>query len=214
MIAEGPAANRPPHIWLEPDLPLIARRLPLVVGLAALALSGCDRDARAPAQPPSTATAPSAPAADGFAGKIDTSHKGSAMPTMTVTDPSGAKLGIASLKGKPVLINLWATWCAPCVKEMPTLDALAARQAGHLAVVTVSQDSGSPQKVAATLSSHHFDHLHPWLDPENTLAFFYNAGDLPTSVLYDAQGREVWRMAGAHDWSATDSDALIAPAMP
>ena len=54
----------------------------------------------------------------------------------------------------------------------------------------------------------------PWLDPENTLAFFYNAGDLPTSVLYDAQGREVWRMAGAHDWSATDSDALIAPAMP
>ena len=52
------------------------------------------------------------------------------------------------------------------------------------------------------------------LDPENTLAFFYNAGELPTSVLYDAQGREVWRMVGAHDWSGKDSAALIAPAMP
>ena len=185
-----------------------------MIGLAALALSGCDRGARGPAQPQTGATSAPEAAADGFAGKIDTSHKGSAMPTLTVTDPTGAKLAIASLAGKPVLINLWATWCAPCVKEMPTLEALAARQAGHLAVVTVSQDSGQPQKVVVTLSSHHFDHLHPWLDPENTLAFFYNAGDLPTSVLYDAKGREVWRMAGAHDWSGKDSDALIAPALP
>ncbi len=188
--------------------------MPLVIALAALALSGCDRGARDPAQPQTGASAPAAAAADGFAGRIDSSHKGSAMPTITVTDPSGAKLAIASLKGKPVLINLWATWCAPCVKELPTLEALAARQAGHLAVVTVSQDSGQSAKVAATLASHHYDHLHPWLDPENTLAFFYNAGDLPTSVLYDAQGREVWRMAGAHDWSGQDSAGLIAPALP
>ena len=136
------------------------------------------------------------------------------MPQVTVTDPSGAKLTIASLRGKPVLINLWATWCAPCIKEMPTLDALAAHDAGRLAVVTVSQDLAEPKKVAAALSSHHFDHLHPWLDPDNTLAFFYDAGELPTSVLYDAQGREVWRMVGAHDWSARDSERLIAPAMP
>ncbi len=197
----------------------MTRRLPLVVALAGLSLaglslSGCDREPRAPAQPESSASAPAADAAEGFVGKIDASHKGSALPQLTVHDPSGAKLAIAGLRGKPVLINVWATWCAPCVKELPTLEALAAREAGKLAVVTVSQDSAQPEKVAAALASHHFDHLHPWLDPDNTLANFYGAGELPTSVLYDAKGREVWRMAGAHDWSTPDNTALIAPAMP
>jgi hypothetical protein len=70
-----------------------------------------------------------------------------------------------------------------------------------------------PDKVAAMMTSHHYDHLHAWMDPQNTLAFFYNSGELPTSVLYDAQGREVWRMVGAHDWSGADSAALIAPAI-
>lgn len=141
------------------------------------------------------------------------------MPQATVTDASGAKLTMASLKGEPVLINLWATWCAPCIKELPTLDALAARDAGHLAVVTVSQDMGptgkmGADKVATALAAHSHGHLHPWLDPDNTLGFFYNSGELPTSVLYDAQGREVWRMVGAHDWAGADTKALIAPALP
>ncbi len=184
-----------------------------MVALAGLSLAGCDRDARAQAQPQSSASAP-ADAGEGFVGKIDRSHKGSVLPKATLTDPTGARLTVESLKGKPVLINLWATWCAPCVKELPTLDALAARAGGHLAVVTVSQDMAQPDKVAAALAAHSHGHLHPWLDPDNTLGFFYNSGELPTSVLYDSNGREVWRMVGAHDWSGGDSQALIAPAMP
>lgn len=178
--------------------------------LAGFSLAGCDREPRAPAQPQSTSGAVAGASGEGFAGRIDRSHKGAALPQAMVADPSGAKLAIESLKGKPVLINLWATWCAPCVKELPTLDALAAREAGKLAIVTVSQDMAQPEKVAATL---HYSHLHPWLDPDNTLGFFYNSGELPTSVLYDAQGREVWRMVGAHDWTGTDSAGLIAPAL-
>ena len=201
-------------------MPLIALRLPLLVALLAgcMTLAACDRETRAPAQPPSgspPAVADAAPeGAEGdFVGKIDRSHKGAALPKAVVSDPSGARLDIESLKGKPVLINLWATWCGPCVKELPTLNALAAQKAGGIAVVTVSQDMGQPDKVAGVITSHHYDHLHAWLDPQNTLAFFYNSGELPTSVLYDAQGREVWRMAGAHDWSGADSAALIAPAL-
>ena len=183
----------------------------MLLALAALALAGCDSGPRAPAQP--SAASQSAPA-EGFSGRIDTSHKGAALPSLTVHDPAGATLALASLKGKPVLINLWATWCAPCVKELPTLESLAAARAGKLTVVTISQDSGAPDKVRATLAGHHYDHLPAWLDPENQVAFFYNAGDLPTSVLYDAQGHEVWRMAGAHDWAGADTAQLIAPAMP
>jgi len=191
-------------------------RLPFAVVLAglslpALSLSACDREQRAPAQPESAAAADASGASgEGFAGKIDRSHKGASLPQATVADASGAKLTIQSLSGKPVLINLWATWCAPCVKELPTLDALAAREAGHLAVVTIAQDMAQPDKVKAAL---HYDHLHAWLDPDNTLGFYYNSGELPTSVLYDAQGHEVWRMVGAHDWAGKDSDALIAPAL-
>ncbi len=189
-------------------------RLPFTVALAAFSLTACDRGAHAPAQPESATTqAPGAAAASGnqaFTGTIDRSHQGSALPQATVTDATGAKLNIQSLKGKPVLINLWATWCAPCVKELPTLDALALRETGRLAVATISQDMAQPEKVAAAL---HYPHLHPWLDPDNTLGFFYNSGELPTSVLYDAQGREVWRMVGAHDWAGKDSAALIAPAL-
>ncbi|EGD59743.1 thioredoxin family protein [Novosphingobium nitrogenifigens DSM 19370] len=202
---------------MEPELPLISLRLPLVltftVGL--LALAGCDKEPRAPAQQESAATpSPSAqgPAApdDGSEGKIDRSHKGSKMPDITVHDAKGAKLRLLSLVGKPVLINLWATWCGPCVRELPTLDALAVREQGRLAVLTVSQDSGQPDKVAAKLSAQ--PHLPVWLDPENDLGFFYNTGVLPTSVLYDAQGREVWRMVGGHDWSGADTQALLAEA--
>jgi thiol-disulfide isomerase/thioredoxin len=201
----------------------MSRRLPLVLACAGLSLAGCDREPHAPAQPQSNASAPAAAdagdAGDGFVGKIDRSHKGSAMPQASLTDAAGARMTLASLNGKPVLINLWATWCAPCVKELPTLDALAARETGRLAVVTVSQDmaptdKSGGDKVAAALAAHSHGHLHPWLDPDNTLGFFYNSGELPTSVLYDANGHEVWRMVGAHDWSGADSQGLIAPAMP
>ncbi|WP_428332052.1 TlpA family protein disulfide reductase [Novosphingobium sp.] len=192
-------------------MPLISLRLPLAIALAGLSLCACDREQRAPAQPESAAASDAGSASgETFAGKIDRSHKGAALPQATVHDASGAKLDIQSLRGKPVLINLWATWCAPCVKELPTLDALAARQAGHLAVVTIAQDMAQPEKVKAEL---HYAHLPAWLDPDNTLGFYYNSGELPTSVLYDAQGREVWRMVGAHDWAGKDSDALIAPAL-
>jgi thiol-disulfide isomerase/thioredoxin len=185
-----------------------------MVALTGLCLSACDREPHAPAQPQSTGSAVAADAAGDFVGKIDRSHQGSALPRITVTDPAGAKLATASLHGKPVLINLWATWCGPCVKELPTLDALAVKDANRLAVVTVAQDMAQPEKVSAALAAHSQGHLHPWLDPDNTLAFFYNSGELPTSVLYDGQGREVWRMVGAHDWTGADSEALLAPAMP
>jgi len=203
----------------------MSRRLPLLlacagISLAGLSLAGCDREPQAPAQPLSSASPPAAAdAGDGFVGKIDRSHKGSVMPQATLGDAGGAHMTLASLKGKPVLINLWATWCAPCVRELPTLDTLAAREAGKLAVVTVSQDmvstdKGGADKVAAALAAHSHGHLHPWLDPDNTLGFYYNSGELPTSVLYDAHGREVWRMVGAHDWAGADTSDLIAPAMP
>jgi thiol-disulfide isomerase/thioredoxin len=182
-----------------------------MAALAALNLAGCDRESGGGAQPQDSASA--AGAADASAAPAhgpDRSHKGSRMPDLTLADPSGGKLALAGLKGKPVLVNLWATWCAPCVKELPTLDALAA--AGKIRVVTVSQDSGEPAKVAAFLKDKGIAHLEPWLDPDNDMSFHYATGTLPTSVLYDAEGREVWRFVGENDWSAPATAPLLGEA--
>ncbi|WP_338467802.1 TlpA disulfide reductase family protein [Novosphingobium sp. ZN18A2] len=143
-------------------------------------------------------------------GTLDISHRGEAMPDFTFADPSGRTLRLTELEGKPVLINLWATWCGPCVVEMPMLDELAGKYAGKLRVVTVSQDMQGAAKVAPFFSSHPFKHLEPWMDPDTNLSFHYNTGLLPTTVLYDAKGKEVWRMIGAHDWAGARTDAMLA----
>ena len=143
-------------------------------------------------------------------GVLDISHRGSAMPTAKFKDPAGKALDFATLKGAPVLVNLWATWCGPCVIEMPQLDTLAGTKAGKLRVVTVSQDLTAPEKVAAFFAAKNFAHLQPWLDPDNTLSDFYATGTLPTTVLYDAQGKEVWRMIGGHDWAGVRTEAMLA----
>ena len=132
------------------------------------------------------------------------------MPDFTVTDPSGKALKLRDLKGTPVLINVWATWCSPCKAEMPQLDKLATDTAGKLRVLTISQDIDGAAKVAPYYAEKKFAKLEPWLDPENNVGFFYETGMLPTTVLYDAQGKEVWRMIGAHDWSSARTAAMLA----
>lgn len=166
---------------------------------------GCDRQSGDTAQPQASQSAAPAETPKGL---LDTSHKGSAMPDFTLADPAGKQLKLADLKGKPVLINLWATWCAPCIKELPQLDALAAK----VRVVIVSQDSGQPEKVAGFLKERGIQKLEPWLDPKNDLSFHYGTGTLPTTIYYDAQGREVWRYVGERDWSGAETDALLAQA--
>ena len=195
-------------------LPISSRPLNFVVlGLAVMA-AGCDRQSGGNAQPQgtkasSTSSAPAAPTAPAASGVLDRSHKGEPLPVVTVKDPAGGTLKLADLKG-PALINLWATWCAPCVTELPQLDKLATDRAGTLKVVTVSQDMGDGSKVAEFLNGKGLTRLKPWLDPQNDLAFKYGGGTLPTTVFYNAAGREVWRFVGGHDWTSAETTKMLA----
>src|SRR6476661_747023 len=105
-----------------------------LLSCAVLALAGCQK-----AQSPTNQSAPSAEA-EPVKG-VDRSHKGQPAPPATFDDPDGKPISLAKFKGVPVLVNLWATWCIPCVKELPTLDSLAAahRDDGQLGVIAVSQ---------------------------------------------------------------------------
>ncbi len=116
----------------------------LVFGLV---LAGCDRQkAEAPqgeaAAPAVAESAGKAVPASYPTGRLDRSHAGTEAPDIAFEDPSGEPARMADFRGRPVLVNLWATWCAPCVVEMPSLDALARREGDSLVVLALIQDFG------------------------------------------------------------------------
>jgi len=189
---------------------LVSTRL-IVLLLIGLVATGCDRQKADAPQAPAADAANAA--ADAAAGKgIDRSHKGAAAPETLFKTPDGADTSIASLGGKPLLVNLWATWCAPCVKELPTLDALEAERQGKLAVIAVSQDMGAQDSVDTFLASKKIGRFAAYHDPDMALSSALGVQVLPTSILYDAAGKEVWRYTGDLDWMSAEAAALLAEA--
>jgi len=183
----------------------VSLRMSLTLILA-LSLGACDREAEPDAQEQGELGGAKA----SLVGEIDRGHAGELMPAILVKDLSGGQLNTGALQvGSPVLINLWATWCAPCVVEMPMLDDLAAEYAGALRVLTVSQDMQGAATVAPFFAKNEFTHLEPWLDPENALGFGIDGGVLPSTVLYDSAGQEVWRIVGEYDWSSAAAREAI-----
>ena len=134
------------------------------------------------------------------AGAIDRSHAGTSAPVFAFKDAAGKTVTLASFKGKPVLLNLWATWCGPCVKELPTLDALAQRDVATLTVVALSQDMDAG-KAAPFLAQRHLTHLGAYTDAAMRWLPAVTS-NLPTSILYGADGKERWRILGDRDWAA------------
>ncbi len=160
-------------------------------------LSGCDRSGdESPQETKAEASEAAKP------GEIDRSHAGDLMPAANLTDPEGTVLNLGALQGRPVLMNLWATWCAPCVKEMPQLDQMAADYGEELNVVTVSQDMGDPAQITAFFKKNDINSLPPWIDPQLSLGEAVGASTLPITVMYDRTGQEIWRVTGELDWSS------------
>ncbi|MEA1072546.1 TlpA disulfide reductase family protein [Sphingomonas sp. LY160] len=187
-------------------MPVSLRLIALLLGLTVVA--GCDRQKPA---------APQAPVEGPTSSKgVDRSHRGEAAPTVAFNDPDGKSITLAALAGKPVLVNLWASWCAPCVKELPTLAALQASQGadGPLTVIAVSQDMGPKSSVDAFLQGKGIARFAAYHDPEMKLTDALGVQVMPTTILYDGAGKEVWRFVGDQDWSGAEAKALLAEVSP
>jgi len=181
----------------------------LAIAAMLVALAGCSKSAE-PAKNQTVA----APEVGPHKG-IDRSHKGEAAPAALFKNPDGGEISIAKFKGVPVLVNLWATWCAPCVKELPTLDKLAKshRDDGALGVVAISQDSGDQTGVLAFLKNLNVTDLGAYHDADMKLSGALGPDTvLPTTILYDANGKEVWRYVGDLDWTSAEAAKLLSEA--
>lgn len=142
-------------------------------------------------------------------GVVDRSHQGAEAPAMPFVGPDGGPAALSQFRGKPLLVNLWATWCAPCIAEMPALDALAAREKDRFQLIVVSQDMGGKHVVDPYFAKAGFKMLQPYLDKENVLMFALKSETLPTTIFYDAAGKEKWRIVGAMDWNGDKAKALL-----
>ena len=130
-------------------------------------------------------------------------------PTMVFKDPDGEEMRLSDYKGKVILVNIWATWCAPCIAEMPMLDALQSSHEGDdFEVVTISLDR-TAEEAQGWFVKNGIANLPLWHDSSYGVSAKLNLPGLPTSVFYNKQGREIARIPGEVDWTSEEALALV-----
>jgi len=140
------------------------------------------------------------------------------VPPLAFKDAAGHGRTLADFRGRTVLLNLWATWCVPCRREMPALDALQAKLGGpKFQVVAVNIDTRDPEKPLAFLKQIGVTHLSYFTDESaevfEDLKTAGKAFGMPTTLIVDPKGCEIGDMAGPAEWSSDDGIKLVSAAI-
>ncbi len=131
-------------------------------------------------------------------------------PDTAFTAADGQPTTLAASNGKVRLVNFWATWCAPCRQEMPSLEALARERGGaDLAVLTIATGRNTPDAIERFRAETGISALPNALDPRGDLARAMSVPGLPVTVLLDRQGNEVARLLGGADWNGPEARAVL-----
>ncbi len=131
-------------------------------------------------------------------------------PPISFVDVNGKTHTLAEFKGHGLVVNLWATWCAPCIAELPSLAKLARALApDDIAVLPLSSDHGGKAAVVAFLTSHKIEGLPVLLDPEGDVLRAWHVRGIPTTLLIDREGRTQARVEGSADWAEPATIALV-----
>jgi thiol-disulfide isomerase/thioredoxin len=191
-----------------------------VIGLAGIyGFGGLKREAlaQAPCAAALELSKKIAPLAKGEVAAVTPATKPLQIPDLAFVDAEGKPKKLSDWKGRMVLLNLWATWCVPCRKEMPALDTLEGRLGGDkFAVVAVNIDTRDSEKPKAFLRDNNLTRLGYYNDAKakvfQDLKTIGLALGMPTSVLIDANGCEIGNIAGPAEWDSEDAVKLITAA--
>lgn len=151
-----------------------------------------------------------AAAAPAALAKLRPMEKPKEVPAVAVADGSGHLHKLSEFRGRYMLLNLWATWCAPCVRELPALSHLQSAAGGKgLAVVPVNVGHSTAPETAAFLKSHNAGTLPVYVDSSSAFLRAFGAFGLPVTILVDPKGRQIARATGAVNWDAKESIAYF-----
>jgi thiol-disulfide isomerase/thioredoxin len=186
---------------------LSGRRRLLAVAASAAAVQLIAQPARARAEVPASLVR-------GAMKRFKVTNPAKPVPDLEFLNAADHPMRLADLAGRVRLINLWATWCAPCVSEMPSLNRLQAMlPKDRFIVLAISLDGPSKPKVAPFYRDQDLDHLGIYYDKGKKAMSTLGVTLLPTSILVDPDGRELGRIEGDADWDAPESIALVKAAL-
>ena len=132
-------------------------------------------------------------------------------PAIPLADTSGQSVELSNLRGKLVLVNLWATWCEPCLREMPSLERLQSRLGERIAVLAVSEDRGGDKIVEPFIAKLGLKSVKIYIDPKSEVGHAFGARGLPTSFLIDRDGKVLGRVEGAAEWDSPKILGVLEP---
>jgi thiol-disulfide isomerase/thioredoxin len=127
-------------------------------------------------------------------------------PAISFVDLTGNTVSLSEFTGKIVLVNLWATWCEPCLREMPSLERMQLRLGDKITVIAVSEDHGGSKTVEPFIDKLGLKSIKTYLDPKSAAERAFQVQGLPTTFLIDRKGRVLGRVEGAAEW---DSPKLL-----
>jgi thiol-disulfide isomerase/thioredoxin len=134
-----------------------------------------------------------------------------AAPAISLADTNGHSVELLELRGKLVLVNLWATWCEPCLREMPSLERLQSRLGERIAVLAVSEDRGGNKTVEPFIAKLGLKSVKIYIDPKSEVGHAFGARGLPTSFLIDREGKVLGRVEGAAEWDSPKILGVLEP---
>jgi thiol-disulfide isomerase/thioredoxin len=151
--------------------------------------------------------------ASGFAGKMGPfrPHREPVRPPeIAFQDAEGRNLGLGDFRGRVAVVNYWATWCAPCVEEMPSLDRLQVQMgSAGVAVLAISVDRGGLRQVAPFFAANSLANLPVYLDPSGASMRAFAVRGLPTTIVIDPDGFERGRLEGAAAWDSPAAERML-----